>query len=81
MVVLFFDTLVFGWPPYFLVRVSGEQSEKFNRIRKRVISYLTCFSGGVFLGACLLHLLPEGSEKVEEYLQKVRMARDAYSLW
>ncbi|KAK3798805.1 hypothetical protein RRG08_040636 [Elysia crispata] len=70
MVVLFFDTLVFGWPPYFLVRVSGEQSEKFNRIRKRVISYLTCFSGGVFLGACLLHLLPEGSEKVEEYLQK-----------
>ncbi|GFR96984.1 zinc/iron regulated transporter-related protein [Elysia marginata] len=70
IVALFLDTLLFGWPPYFLVRAKAGRSDKFNRIRKSVISYLTCFSGGVFLGACLLHLLPEGLEKVDEYFQK-----------
>ncbi|RUS76629.1 hypothetical protein EGW08_015605 [Elysia chlorotica] len=75
MVVLFLDTLLFGWPPYFLVRSEG-RSDKFNRIRKTVLSYLTCFSGGVFLGACLLHLLPEGLENVQRYLEQVRYTID-----
>ena len=29
-------------------------------------SYCQCFAGGVFLGACLLDLLPELEEKIDE---------------
>jgi zinc transporter 1/2/3 len=31
------------------------------------LSLLTCFSGGVFLATCLLHLIPEVREHVERF--------------
>ncbi|CAG5126240.1 unnamed protein product [Candidula unifasciata] len=73
--LLFVDTLIFGWPPYLLVR-GGNQSSRSIRIRTAVISYLTCFAGGVFFGACLLHLLAEGRESMEEYFKSVRQDLD-----
>lgn len=72
IVLLFIDTLLFGWPPYLLVK-DGNQTPRVARIRKMVISYLTCFAGGVFFGACLLHLLAEGREEMEEYFSKANL--------
>uniref|UniRef100_A0A0B7AQQ9 Uncharacterized protein n=1 Tax=Arion vulgaris TaxID=1028688 RepID=A0A0B7AQQ9_9EUPU len=68
MVLLFVDTLLFGWPPYLLVR-RVNQTARSIQIRTTIISYLSCFAGGVFLGACLLHLLAEGREVMEEYFE------------
>ncbi|BFZ24518.1 hypothetical protein BsWGS_27557 [Bradybaena similaris] len=68
--LLFVDTLLFGWPPYLLVHTRN-QSSRSVRIRTAIISYLTCFSGGVFLGACLLHLLAEGRETMEDYFTSI----------
>ncbi|CAL1526813.1 unnamed protein product [Lymnaea stagnalis] len=75
MVLLFIDTLLFGWPPYLLVK-DGNQTPRVARIRKLVISYLTCFAGGVFFGACMLHLLAEGREEMEEYFIKADVTID-----
>ncbi|XP_059179284.1 zinc transporter ZIP1-like [Physella acuta] len=75
LVLLFLDTLLFGLPPYLLVRESS-QTGRSAHIRALVISYLTCFAGGVFLGACLLHLLAEGRESMENYFKEVNISPD-----
>jgi zinc transporter 1/2/3 len=39
--------------------------------RRLVLELLTCFSGGVFLSTCLLHLFVEGREELEAYKKMV----------
>ncbi|KAH9492646.1 hypothetical protein Btru_024148 [Bulinus truncatus] len=73
IVLLFLDTLLFGLPPYLLVRKDVHPSERATRIRSAIVSYLTCFSGGVFFGACFLHLLAEGREEMETYFKQVNV--------
>jgi len=31
-----------------------------------VVSYINCFAAGIFFGTCILHMMPEVSEKVAE---------------
>ena len=38
---------------------------------KLVISFSSCFGGGVFIGACLLDLLPEVEEQFEAVVKQV----------
>ncbi|KAK0053019.1 zinc transporter ZIP1 [Biomphalaria pfeifferi] len=73
ILLLFLDTLLFGWPPYLLLRNNGRQSERAIQIRSTIVSYLTCFAGGVFFGACVLHLLAEGRGEMEDYFQKLKV--------
>ncbi|XP_005101811.1 zinc transporter ZIP3 [Aplysia californica] len=66
--LFFLDTMFFGCLPYLLVGKSGSAvSPRSARIRTTITSYLNCFAGGVFLGACLLHLMVEGRETLDEY--------------
>ncbi|XP_059177412.1 zinc transporter ZIP1-like [Physella acuta] len=75
LVVLIFLTLVFSVLPYFLV-LRGSNSLVSSRLRERVIGYLNCFAGGVFLATLLLHLLTEGNEEFENYKEKVSLKED-----
>ncbi|XP_012943506.1 protein zntD [Aplysia californica] len=70
LVILFVTTLIFGWLPYFIIKRGG-MSPRAVHIRSQIISYLNCFAGGVFLGACLLHMLAEGRETMEDYFKDV----------
>lgn len=69
IVAFFVDTMVFGCLPYLLVGRKSSDVVKTTHIRDTVTSYLNCFAGGVFLGACLLHLLVEGRETLNEYFE------------
>ncbi|XP_077989408.1 zinc transporter ZIP1-like [Glandiceps talaboti] len=49
--------LLFGLLPFKFVTL-GRNSENRERLMKRVLSFLSCYAGGVFLATCLLDLLP-----------------------
>ncbi|KAK6967544.1 zinc transporter ZIP1 [Biomphalaria glabrata] len=70
--VLIALTLLLGVLPYFLV-LRGSRSLISTRKQEKVIAYLNCFAGGVFLGTLLLHLLTEGSEVFEEYKSSINL--------
>ncbi|MEQ2271191.1 hypothetical protein XENORESO_000798 [Xenotaenia resolanae] len=70
LVVLLSVTLLFGFIPLCVVRGGGRCSVDPD-FRRRLLSWISCFSGGVFLATCLLDLLPD-------YLQSINEAfRDA----
>ncbi|UYV72566.1 SLC39A1 [Cordylochernes scorpioides] len=67
--LLFILTFFFCAFPLFLVKkFEAHLSANSKRIVDRVISFLNCFGGGVFLAACLLHLFPESVEEMEKVL-------------
>lgn len=50
-------------------------AENIARIQKAVdysISSMKCFSGGIFLGTCFLHLIPETRKKIEAVMTQSR---------
>jgi len=61
-------TFLFGMLPLKIFSQLRNNTDITSRIRWRhFISFCSCFAGGVFIGACLLDLLPD----VEESFQKV----------
>ncbi|XP_033115308.1 zinc transporter ZIP1-like [Anneissia japonica] len=59
LVLLFFLCLFFGLLPITLRHKLGkEQSEEQRQKTLRIVSFLSCYGGGVFLATCLLDLLP-----------------------
>lgn len=68
LVVLLSVTLLFGFIPLCVVRSAGRCSVDPD-LRRRLLSLISCFAGGVFLATCLLDLLPD-------YLQSIN---DAFS--
>lgn len=38
------------------------------------MSLLNCFAGGVFLGTCLLDLLPEVQENIDDMVKKLNIS-------
>uniref|UniRef100_A0A146P5Z1 Zinc transporter ZIP1 n=1 Tax=Fundulus heteroclitus TaxID=8078 RepID=A0A146P5Z1_FUNHE len=58
LVVLLCVTLLFGLGPLCVVRGGGRCSAD-PEVRRRLLSWVSCFSGGVFLATCLLDLLPD----------------------
>ena len=59
-----------------LNRVKDNQNHASRSLWRSVLSYCSCFSGGVFIGACLLDLLPEADEKMQEILEELRNQYD-----
>nr|XP_057909918.1 zinc transporter ZIP1-like [Doryrhamphus excisus]XP_057909919.1 zinc transporter ZIP1-like [Doryrhamphus excisus]XP_057909920.1 zinc transporter ZIP1-like [Doryrhamphus excisus] len=66
LVVLLSVTLLFGLAPLFLVHGAGPCSIS-PESRRRLLTLINCFAGGVFLATCLLDLLPD-------YLQGISAA-------
>ncbi|XP_061838939.1 zinc transporter ZIP1-like isoform X2 [Nerophis lumbriciformis] len=66
LVVLLVVTLLFSLIPLFLVQGAGLCSIR-PETRRRLLTLINCFAGGVFLATCLLDLLPD-------YLQGISAA-------
>ncbi|XP_046568726.1 protein zntD-like [Haliotis rubra] len=64
--ILFFITLLLGIIPYFIIKKKWGANASARR--EKVLSLMNCFAGGVFLGTCLLHLMIEGKEDLEQGL-------------
>ncbi|XP_046568700.1 zinc transporter ZIP1-like [Haliotis rubra] len=64
--ILLFITLLLGIIPYFIIKKNWGANASARR--EKVLSLLNCFAGGVFLGTCLLHLMVEGKEDLEQGL-------------
>lgn len=58
LVVLLSVTLLFGFAPLCIWRRAGSCCGDPG-LRRRVLSLISCFAGGVFLATCLLGLLPD----------------------
>ncbi|XP_018534249.1 LOW QUALITY PROTEIN: zinc transporter ZIP1 [Lates calcarifer] len=65
LVVLLSVTLLFGMAPLCIVRGAGRCSVDPD-LRRRMLSLISCFAGGVFLATCLLDLLPDYLQSINE---------------
>ncbi|XP_044063924.1 zinc transporter ZIP1-like [Siniperca chuatsi] len=65
LVVLLSVTLLFGFAPVCVVRGAGRCSVDPD-LRRRLLSLISCFAGGVFLATCLLDLLPDYLQGINE---------------
>ena len=60
-------TFLFGMLPVKPIsKVKHNQNDQSRTRWRTIISFCSCFSGGVFVAACLLDMLPELQEKVDE---------------
>ncbi|XP_042346782.1 zinc transporter ZIP1-like [Plectropomus leopardus] len=65
LVVLLSITVLFGFAPLCIVRGAGRCSVDSD-VRRRLLSLISCFAGGVFLATCLLDLLPDYLQGINE---------------
>ncbi|XP_060890460.1 zinc transporter ZIP1-like [Labrus mixtus] len=65
LAVLLSVTLLFGFMPLCIVRGTGRCSVDPD-LRRRLLSLISCFAGGVFLATCLLDLLPDYLQSINE---------------
>ncbi|XP_026228995.1 zinc transporter ZIP1 [Anabas testudineus] len=65
LVVLLTITLLFGLAPLCIIRGAGRCSVHSD-LRRRLLSLISCFAGGVFLATCLLDLLPDYLQGINE---------------
>lgn len=65
LVVLLSVSLLFGFLPLCIVRGAGRCSVDPDT-RRKVLSLISCFAGGVFLATCLLDLLPDYLEGINQ---------------
>lgn len=70
---MFATTFVFGMIPLKLFSTVRENPDVTARIRwQLIISFSSCFAGGVFIAACLLDLLPDVEEKIKQVLEEIK---------
>nr|WLQ25288.1 solute carrier family 39 member 1 [Ctenopharyngodon idella] len=67
LVGLLFLTLFFGLIP---ARMKWFQVSSGTAIHRAVLSFVSCFAGGVFLSACLLDIIPDYLSDIHEVLRK-----------
>ncbi|KAG7474596.1 zinc transporter ZIP1 [Solea senegalensis] len=65
LAVLLSVTLLFGFAPLCIVRGSGRCSVDPD-LQRRLLSLISCFAGGVFFATCLLDLLPDYLQAIDE---------------
>ncbi|XP_041648500.1 zinc transporter ZIP1-like [Cheilinus undulatus] len=65
LAVLLSVTLLFGFTPLCIVRGAGRCSVD-PELRRKLLSLISCFAGGVFLATCLLDLLPDYLESINQ---------------
>ncbi|XP_055040523.1 zinc transporter ZIP1 [Misgurnus anguillicaudatus] len=69
-------TLIFGLIP---ARMKWFHDTSGTEIHKAVLSFVSCFAGGVFLSACLLDIIPDYLSDIQEQLQ-IRGLDDGFPL-
>ncbi|XP_077177483.1 zinc transporter ZIP1 [Paroedura picta] len=67
LVLLLLVTLVCGFLPLWVFRRPGSATSS-SATRKRAISLVSCFAGGIFLATCLLDLIPDYLSSINEAL-------------
>ncbi|XP_060076720.1 zinc transporter ZIP3-like [Ylistrum balloti] len=72
LVVLTVLTVLFGLFPCRLMQYFAKTIFKRKKILDYMLSSLKCFSGGVFLGTCFLHLIPETRTKIDQMMSQIR---------
>lgn len=65
LVVLLSITLLFGFAPLCIIRRAGSCCVDPD-LRRGLLSLISCFAGGVFLATCLLGLLPDYLQGINE---------------
>jgi len=66
-------TFLFGMMPLKLFSQLRHNPDVSSRIRWRMlISFSSCFAGGVFIAACLLDLLPDVEEKIGQVMEEIK---------
>ncbi|XP_066577535.1 zinc transporter ZIP3 [Amia ocellicauda] len=70
--VLLFMTLLCGFAPLFLVRSSWRFSVD-SETRRKWLSLVSCFAGGVFLATCLLDLVPDYLSGINEVFDTLQI--------
>jgi len=66
-------TFLFGMMPLKLFSQLRHNPDVTSRIRWRMlISFSSCFAGGVFIAACLLDLLPDVEEKISQVMSEIK---------
>ena len=71
-------TMLFGMIPLKLFSAVRDNTNITSRNRwKNFISFANCFSGGVFIAACLLDLFPDVQEQIAKVLKEIQ---DVYNV-
>ena len=71
-------TMLFGMIPLKLFSAVRDNPNMTSRNRwKNFISFASCFSGGVFIAACLLDLFPDVQEQIAKVLKEIQ---DVYNV-
>merc|ERR1719402_473454 len=66
-------TFLFGMMPIKLFSaVRNNTDETWKQRWKTIISFASCFAGGVFIAACLLDLFPEVQEQITSVLEQIK---------
>ena len=71
MISMILATFLSGVLPHKLIKMV--HCEVHGSLWRRLLSLCSCFSGGVFIGACMLDLFPEAEEKMDEILEEVKI--------
>ena len=72
LIVLTTLTVLLGLLPCRLMQFFSKTIFKRKKVLNYVLSSMKCFSGGVFLGTCFLHLIPETRKKIDHVLIQIR---------
>ncbi|KAL6736192.1 hypothetical protein Aduo_006573 [Ancylostoma duodenale] len=67
LAVMAIITIIFGLIPMKLMKVLSGKTGKFEKRASFIVSMLSCFAGGVFLGVCFLDLLPDALESFDSW--------------
>lgn len=71
LVIITGVTVIIGLLPYRLVKHCRRTMFRNKDVCDNMVCGAKCFSGGVFLGACFLHLIPEVRKKVDTVLEQL----------
>ena len=66
LIGMFLATLFFSMIPFKLIQLTHNSSKW-----KKIVSFSSCFSGGVFIGACILDLFPDVHEAMDHVLDEI----------
>lgn len=72
LIILTICTVLFGLFPCRLMQYFAKVIMSKKKMFDYIISTMKCFSGGIFLGTCFLHLIPETRIKVGEVMLQIR---------
>jgi len=79
MITMTIITFTFGMMPlklYSKLKNNNNPSSDSRTRWKKLMSFSSCFGGGVFMAACLLDLLPDIEEKMDQVMEELKKQHD-----